>query len=248
MTFNVRYGTADDGPNRWESRRGFARAILERHRPDLVGLQEALDFQIDELAAVGYVPVGGGRDDGEAAGEHCAILYDPVRLRLLRADTFWLSATPMLIGTMHPQTRHARICTWASFFDRQSGEGFMHFNLHLDHESQEARESGLDEVLRRLPDAPVVVTGDFNAGESNPVHDLWRAAGLRDTYRVVHPEGPEPVSFNGWADAPTGEKIDYILVDAAAQVEEAAILDDRFEDRWPSDHMPVVAAIDFRRS
>ena len=247
MTFNVRHGTAADGPDRWELRRDRARSVLAKHRPDLVGLQEALDFQVDELSAVGYVSVGVGRDDGVAAGEHCAILYDPARLRLLRADTFWLSPTPSAVGTMHPETRHARICTWAAFIDRRTGDAFVHFNTHLDHESQAARESGLDEILSRLPDAPALVTGDFNAGESNPVHDRWRAAGLRDAYRAVHPEGPEPASFNGWEDEPGGERIDYVLVGGAARIVEAAIVRERPEGRWPSDHMPVTATVEFGR-
>ena len=192
--------------------------------------------------------MGGGRDDGEAIGEHCAILYDPDRLRLLRADTFWLSGTPALVGSMHPETRHARICTWAAFYDRAGGKAFHHFNTHLDHESHPAREAGLDEILDRLPGPSVIVTGDLNAGESDSVHDRWRRAGLRDTYRVVLPEGPEPVSFNAWADAPIGEKIDYVLVGSGFRVEGAAILRDRFDGRWPSDHMPVTATIEFRAS
>lgn len=244
MTFNVRYGTADDGPNRWELRHSFVASILERYRPQLVGLQEALDFQVDELSVVGYVAVGVGRDDGYAGGEHCAILYDPKRLRLLRTDTFWLSDTPHLAGTQHPDTRHARICTWAAFLDREAGGGFAHFNTHLDHESQQAREAGLDEILRRIPVGPVLVTGDFNAGEENPVQDRWRVAGLRDAYRMAHPEGTEPVTFSGWDDDPTGEKIDYILCRPEARVVSCEIVRDRFEGRWPSDHMPIVADID----
>jgi len=70
MTFNIRYGTANDGENKWSSRRDMLFALLRKENPDLIGLQEALRFQIDEiLAAVpGYAVVGVGRDDGKAAG------------------------------------------------------------------------------------------------------------------------------------------------------------------------------------
>ena len=77
MTFNIRYGTANDGENRWTNRRDMLFALLRTENPDLIGLQEALRFQIDEiLAAVpGYAVVGVGRDDGKAAGEMSAILF-----------------------------------------------------------------------------------------------------------------------------------------------------------------------------
>src|SRR5687768_11897566 len=66
MSFNIRYGPADDGENRWERRRGQLFDVLKASDPDVIGLQEALHFQIDEiLAAVpGYRMVGVGRTDG----------------------------------------------------------------------------------------------------------------------------------------------------------------------------------------
>ncbi|MHC4989970.1 MAG: endonuclease/exonuclease/phosphatase family protein, partial [Planctomycetota bacterium] len=51
MTFNIRYGTADDGDNRWSNRRELVPAVIEAHEPDVVGLQEALHFQLQELLA-----------------------------------------------------------------------------------------------------------------------------------------------------------------------------------------------------
>src|SRR6187431_248802 len=77
MTFNIRYGTAKDGENEWSARRDMLFEVIRDTRPDLLGLQEALDFQIDEiLAAVGgYAVVGVGRDDGAEKGEYSAILF-----------------------------------------------------------------------------------------------------------------------------------------------------------------------------
>ena len=43
VSFNIRYGSADDGPHRWEQRREL---VIERIRaadPDLLGLQECRD-------------------------------------------------------------------------------------------------------------------------------------------------------------------------------------------------------------
>jgi endonuclease/exonuclease/phosphatase family metal-dependent hydrolase len=249
MTFNVRYGTAADGANRWEVRRERALSVLKKHRPDLVGVQEALDFQVDEMAKAGdYVPVGVGRDDGKAAGEFSAILYDPKRLRLLRSDTFWLSPTPEAIGSMGWGNRITRICTWAYFRDMKNGRNFYHFNTHLDHESQPSREKAIGLILSRIsqmaPTDPVIVTGDFNTGEANPVQAQMRQAGYRDTFRELHPDVQDVVTFNGWRDMPTGDKIDYIFVQGATKSARAEIVRDRVDGHWPSDHMPVIATVE----
>ncbi|RYG23657.1 endonuclease/exonuclease/phosphatase family protein [bacterium] len=249
MSFNIRYGTANDGANRWEVRRERALSVLQKRRPDLLGVQEALDFQVDELAkAGGYVPVGVGRDDGKAAGEYSAILYDPKRLRLLRSDTFWLSPTPEAIGSKGWGNNITRICTWAYFRDLKTGGTFYHFNTHLDHESQPSRERGIALILTRIaqrtPTDPVIVTGDFNTGEANPVQVQMREAGFRDTFRELHPEVKDVVTFNGWREQPTGDKIDYIFVQGGAKTTHAEIVRDRVDGFWPSDHMPVIATVE----
>lgn len=249
MTFNVRYGTADDGPDRWEVRRPRALEMLKRRHPDLLGVQEALAFQVDEMAkAGGYVPVGVGRDDGRSAGEFSAILYDPRRLRLLRSDTFWLSPTPSVVASKGWGNNVVRVCTWAFFRDLGSGREFYHFNTHLDHQSQLSREKGIALILERIaacdPKAPVIVTGDFNVGEKNPVQAQMRAAGFQDTFRVLHPETEDVVTFNGWRENPTGDKIDYVFIDGKAKATEASIVRDQKDGRWVSDHMPVVATVE----
>ena len=65
MTFNIRYGTAKDGDNHWAARREMLFDLLRERDADLVGLQEALAFQIDEILAAlpGYAALGVGRDD-----------------------------------------------------------------------------------------------------------------------------------------------------------------------------------------
>ena len=42
MSFNIRYGTANDGANRWPNRRELVFGVLREHDCDVVGLQEAL--------------------------------------------------------------------------------------------------------------------------------------------------------------------------------------------------------------
>ncbi|MFI4854192.1 MAG: endonuclease/exonuclease/phosphatase family protein, partial [Phycisphaerales bacterium JB065] len=77
MSFNIRYGTANDGENRWQNRSHLVGQVLQNHKADVVGLQEALAFQLNEIteACPEYGVIGVGRDDGKTKGEYSAILY-----------------------------------------------------------------------------------------------------------------------------------------------------------------------------
>ena len=46
MSFNVRYGTAEDGDHIWDKRKDAACAMILDQRPAVFGVQEALDFQL----------------------------------------------------------------------------------------------------------------------------------------------------------------------------------------------------------
>lgn len=251
MSFNIRYGTANDGENRWEARRGQMFDLLKAHSPDVIGLQEALHFQIDEILAAlpGHRMVGVGRSDGGQGGEYAAILYRDSRLSVRRTDTFWLSDTPDVVKSNTWGAALERICTWA-LFDDKLGTPFYAFNLHMDHVGQPAREKSAalvrDRIGSRVPALPVVVTGDFNTGESNPVTQAMLKS-LRDTFRVLHPEAREVGTANGFKLGQTkGEKIDYIFVEPATEVLSADIIRTAVEGRYPSDHFPVIARIRFR--
>ena len=151
MSFNIRYGTADDGPNRWELRRQPMFDLLKTQDPDVLGLQEALHFQLDEIltALPAYRMVGVGRADGGHSGEYSPILYRASRLTVQRAATFWFSDTPDLIKSNTWGNAIERICTWALFADRQ-GRSFYVYNLHLDHVSQPSREKSVALLLHAL--------------------------------------------------------------------------------------------------
>jgi endonuclease/exonuclease/phosphatase family metal-dependent hydrolase len=258
MTFNIRYGTAKDGENSWPNRRDLVFDLIRAEDADLVGLQEALAFQIDEIvaAAPAYAVVGVGRDDGKRAGEYSAILYKKERFHVAEAGTFWFSDTPAVPGSTSWGNSITRICSWARFVDR-NGQGFWHFNLHLDHQSQPSRERSTQLLRDRIAGRaferePVVVTGDFNVGENNPALQtlVARAAPDQppppfvDTFRVLHPAQTEVGTFNGFKFGNVaGDKIDYVLVPPGTDVVRAEILRTSRNDRYPSDHFPLVARI-----
>ena len=49
MSFNIRYGTADDGQNSWKNRRHIVFDVIQNSHPDILCLQEDLRFQIEEI-------------------------------------------------------------------------------------------------------------------------------------------------------------------------------------------------------
>ncbi len=268
MTFNIRYGTANDGANHWEKRHELVYDVIRRHDCDAVGLQEALHFQIEQICAAvpNHAVIGVGRDDGKTQGEYSAIIFRADRLNVTDSGTFWLSDTPDAPGSITWGNACTRICTWARFIQKKSGKAFYLFNVHLDHRSQFSREKSMVLLAQRIADRkhsdPVIVTGDFNAGESNPAiryltgeiegnTDDKRFAKnpvpLVDTFRVLHPTASPVGTFNGFKGERSGAKIDYIFVLPGTKVLEAAILHDNKDGRYPSDHFPLTARIGLTR-
>lgn len=258
MSFNIRYGTANDGPDHWEKRKEQVFELIGRSDCDLIGLQEALRFQIDEIRAAVpvYGEIGVGRDDGRTKGEYSGILYRTDRLIVAEAGTFWLSDTPEVPGSMTWGNRITRICTWARFIHKPSGKAFYHFNTHFDHQSQPSREKAAILVAQRIRDRqhadPVVFTGDFNAGESNPAVryllgdldlDGKTPVPFVDSFRLLHPDATDVGTFNAFKGTRTGDKIDYIFVQPGTKVLEARILYDNDNGRYPSDHFPITARL-----
>jgi len=257
MTFNICYGTANDGEDHWDYRKEMVFDLIAGHGADVVGLQEALDFQVSEIrrAVQGYGVVTAGRDDGLQAGEHCTILYRRDRFRAADSGTFWFSNSPWVPGSMHWGNRIPRICTWVRLVERETGNAFCVYNLHLDHQSQESRFKSAQLLARRVaarePKDPVVVMGDFNMGLDNPGMLYLRRLGypdgpveLLDTWRLMQPDAPDTRTYHGFKGGTEGVKIDQILVERTSEVLAAEI--DRTtneEGRYPSDHYPVTATL-----
>lgn len=262
MTYNIRYGTARDGENDWNSRRELMIEQLRHQSADVIGMQEALRFQIDEIrkALPQYGEVGIGRNGGEK-GEYSCILYDTRKFDVLDSGTFWLSETPEKCSKGWGAAC-VRICTWALLAEKETGESFYHYNTHLDHRSAEARINGARLIAKRIAandrTVPFVLTGDFNASEeSRPLQYLkgdacdfntaWTRVPMVDTYRVLHPLATRVGTFNRFRGDANGAKIDYIMVAPETQVLAAAIDFSKPEGRFVSDHFPVTATLRFKK-
>lgn len=255
LTFNIRYGLADDGPNSWPLRRDLVFDLIARGAYDVVGLQEALSFQIEEIleAVPGFEAYFRTREVDPAEGEACAVLYRSDRWSLDEeaSGTLWLSETPDVPGSKSWDSSLPRIATWVSLEERASGRRWNVVNTHFDHRGEAARLESA-EIVRDLAErlgtsAPVLVLGDFNAAETNaPMQALRRSEGgftLSDSFRLLHAEATDVGTFNSWRGETDSEKIDAVFVGPGIRVLEAEILRDNEEGRYPSDHYPVRALV-----
>jgi endonuclease/exonuclease/phosphatase family metal-dependent hydrolase len=261
MTFNIRNGMAKDGDNHWNLRKDFVCDVIRDYAPDVLGLQEAFRFQLDlfNQKLPEYGEVGMGRDGG-TKGEYASILYLKKRFRVDESGTFWLSETPS-IPSKHWGHYHRRICTWGRFMDLKTERFFYVFNTHMDHRSQRARENGIQLIIKRIqerthPD-PFLLTGDFNAGESNRVVGYLKGSQtlegqtpipLLDSFRVLHPNEKVVGTGSRFSGYTSGPKIDHIFVDPGTRVLEATIVRTHRDGRYPSDHYPVTAQLRFKPS
>lgn len=250
MSFNIRYGTANDGDNHWDRRKDFLVEVIREHAPDVLGVQEALYSQLAYIlqALPDYAMVGVGRDDGVRAGEYSCIVYRRSALSVNRSDTFWFSDTPDRVASKSWGNTITRICTWAQFTTPE-GRPLYVYNVHLDHQSQPSRERSAAllrcRIAARDPKAPVIVTGDFNAGEKNPaVTAILEGGDLRDTFRVKQPDASPVGTFTGFKYGQiTGEKIDYVFASGEWEVVDTQIVRTARDNRYPSDHFPVTATL-----
>ncbi len=261
MTFNIRNGRAKDGNNSWDLRKEFVCDVIRDDGSDVIGLQEAFRFQLDEFRTelTEYGEVGEGRD-GRTRGEYSAILYLKKRFTVSASGTFWLSKTPSK-PSRDWGSACTRVCTWARLMDRESTQSFYVYNTHLDHRSQSARENGIKLIMKRVAGRtykdPFILMGDLNAGEDNKAIVYLKRKGeqeektpirLVDSFRVLNPDEKVVGTFNGFTGRSDGPKIDYILVTPETRVLEAAIVKVNRYGRYPSDHYPVTARLSLRQS
>lgn len=253
MTFNVRYGTAKDGSNRWELRREQLLDVIRDFDPDVLGVQEALREQVDAIAEAlpGHAAIGVGRD-ADGGGEYSVVFYRRGRFDVQDAETVWLSDRPDEPGSRTWGNDLPRICTGVRLVERVDGQRFTVFNTHWDHLSQPARVRSGELMAERIAarcaaGEPVLVTGDFNAAEDNPaIATLTRREQLvRDTFLVLHADEQSAGTFHGFSGTAGAGKIDAIFATPEWRIEEAEIVRASRDGRFPSDHFPVTAVVDW---
>jgi len=250
MSYNIRYDNPDDGLDWWENRKSEVAVLIQHYAPGILGTQEGLKPQLDYL--VGALPqykyVGQARDDGKQQGEYSAILYDTTQFQLVKHTTYWLSPTPDEI-TIGWDAALKRVVTLGVFKHHTSEDTLYVFNAHFDHRGELARVNSSKVILdlmdrHRLSSNKTIVMGDFNSTpQQQPIQVLQSK--LDDSYlsTISPPYGPEG-TFNGFDPLAVPERrIDYVFVANLKVISYRVVDDRRRNQRWPSDHLPVLIKI-----
>ena len=247
MSYNIRLGSANDGTNSWAMRYTATGEMLDDQKPDVFGVQEALDYQVRYIEEMcGYEYVGVGRENGKSEGEHMAIFWNKKTVSMLKWGTFWLSETPEK-PSMGWDAACRRTATWALMKDKMTGKKFYFINTHLDHKGAEAQKNGLKLIVDRLseinPDGyPMVLTGDFNITPDNKA--LTELDAKMQSARKIAEKTDSLDTYNGWGRG--SGVIDYIYVSGFSSCPEFQTVVKRYNDRkFVSDHYPVVARLIF---
>lgn len=241
MSFNIRYGTAADGDHVWPARRKLVAERIASEAPDVLAIQEGLDFQLGELSEVlaGYQKLGQHRDGG-TGGEFSGLYVRSDRVQVLDWGEFWLSPTPEEVGSRGWDAALPRMAVWAEVQLRCGGSAVRIYGTHYDHRGAAARLESSRLILRDAASSPrVIAMGDFNAVEAAAPIEAFFAAGWSSAVAERLPGDPRG-TFNGFRDPTGGRRIDHILARGLVPTQ-AQILGGRLGELFPSDHDAVTA-------
>lgn len=166
MSFNIRVQTSDDkGDKNWSARCAPLVEYLEASEADVICLQEVTKEQAADVkeGLSGPYEVVYYERDNTANAEGLAICYT-ADFELENQSRFWLSETPEEMSKGWG-TNYYRICVNLLLRHRETGAYLDVYNVHLDHQSEDARVNGLKLIMERATKKgyPTVVMGDFNS-------------------------------------------------------------------------------------
>lgn len=252
MSFNIRYDNPGDSLNSWPYRKDVAAEIIKMHNIDLLGTQEVLVHQLNDLKSrlPEYSAVGVGREDGKEKGEFSAILYKKSRFTEVESGTFWLSETPEVAGSKGWDGACERVATWALLKDKESKKEVFFINTHLDHVGKAARQEGVTLLLERAKEyakgKPVIITGDFNSRPDSEVfRHVTESGEFRDSRLIAQTVSGQSGTFNSFGRIPEKRRdfIDYIFITEPFEVTSYEVVPEKLNDIFLSDHMPIVAKL-----
>ncbi len=239
-------------------------AFLREHAPDVVGLQETLGFAARELAE----ELGWSYQQGGSCG---VISPHPIAERYGDEQMWGVGARLRLPGgdEVVAWSAHLNYDPYGPYDYHLAG---MRVPEVLAREADSGRPAQMDEILAAMgpalaePGLPVLLTGDFNV----PSHLDWpelpwqvsvavEQAGLRDSYRVAH---PDPVAapghtwspLNPWHEQQPGipepqDRIDFVhfagplrvVTSDTVGVGRPRPMPHHADNDWTSDHWAVLS-------
>ena len=248
MSFNVRYLIGDTGTNSWENRKIGIFEMLEDKKPMVMGVQEAYVSQVNDIleALPEYKAYAIARDGASSKNETCGVFYLKDSIALMNVGNFWLSESPSRVS-MGWDAACTRICTWALFRIKTSGQKFYHFNTHLDHVGTTARREGLRLIWSKIEEInkdgfPVFITGDFNTGPEDAIFEGSPYASARDDAPVTDNEK----TYNAWGKSSQAKLIDFIFYKGMTPQTFETVTEGYAGVEYISDHYPIISTFGYQ--
>ena len=253
----------DDAAGRgWKIRRKSCITIIKAQKPDLIGFQEVLKVQADDLkkAMPDYGCFGFEGPEMDINPETYngiaknIIMYAKKRYEMQSAGCYWLSETPEIGGSKSWNTARARHVNWLRLKEKNTGKEFRVMTVHLDHKEQEARNKQGEMLVREsnqyLSEFPQLLIGDFNVTAANPVYSIITAGGWKDTYTAIHGDKDPGATFHNfegaaYPKAKTNGRIDFIFTKGQIKIWNSKIIYDQLDGIYPSDHFFLLSEISF---
>jgi endonuclease/exonuclease/phosphatase family metal-dependent hydrolase len=239
MTFNIRFDNPLDGINRWKYRSKGVCQRLASYQLDILGLQEALDYQTQDIFNAlntegQYSCITRGREYDEKTkrfyGEATSVIFNHGKLECLKYGFFWLSETPDKPGSKGWDADCVRILTWC-VFKPKSGDKvpFLYMNTHLDHVGIIARWNSVLLIKKRIflilkslniRVERVILTADFNCTINCPEFKEILKPDESKELRLAFCNTRDPdealSTYTGWFDE-ANVTIDHILLSDQTQ-------------------------------
>lgn len=249
MTFNLRFENDRDGENAWVYRRDLVVNVINRYKPALLGTQEGTQGQLlylqDRLPQYHmHVPF---RTWDETC-QYPTLYFLPQLFSLKEGEEFWLSSTPSIHRSKDWDSAFPRMMSCALLEDLSNGRSLWVAVTHLDHMSAKARLEQGRMIARwvRGKGGAAIVMGDFNDAPCSSVHCalIGRQTGLKDTWMELgRQENDKSMTHHDFHGIPEKCRMDWILVTRDFEVLDAMIVRDNEKGRFPSDHFPYAARL-----
>jgi endonuclease/exonuclease/phosphatase family metal-dependent hydrolase len=245
ISFNIRFGLADDGMNNWANRKHAVAELFNKYPADFICVQELNDFQTDFLVKLlpNYNHIGYHKPAPDYWQNN--VIFYRNTIECIDKQHFFLSETPFQPSSSWG-SRWPRQCTIGRY--KAGFRDFICINTHFDFKEPVQHKSAQliwQTITTQFQDIPAVLTGDFNAEPDSKTYKWF--TGKFDKIASSLPDfketfiSPYPGTFHRYTGKPLTGLIDWILYRGDLNFNKCIVIEDSFEGVFPSDHFPIMA-------
>lgn len=269
MSFNVRNkevfekeGMADYEKEftHWDNRKTAIASMIADIQPDLLGVQEPSESQLNEMKTLlaGYTWEGSlpGTDLGDLLGKTALLngmFYRTDKFDFVSSGTWYYGSSDGSHSGQNPLSDlYRRYFQWAKLTHKQSGETVWLFNTHLptngEDEDGTLRAQCMQELISKVRELVsenevLYITGDFNCGYSDDRGKsiLAVAEGYLFDARTETEDRDNWYTLNNWANHTMNglASIDHIFYRNVTPVQYRTIVSDKYGLEFLSDHFAI---------